>query len=209
MTPKTARKFYAYAATFVWLTVVWVLLWGNLNLGTIASGICIAIIVVIAFPLPGMEFSGRPNLWRIVLFVLKMGFELVVTSFQVVIQAITPGPRIKSAVIAVKLHTHNELILTLLAICVTLTPGTAIIEARRASGELYVHLLGVNDEKDLVDARYKILKLESQVINAIGSQREKERIKNLDLFSEAEAQAAFYLDLELKGQRNSDQRSGL
>lgn len=170
-------RLLAYSLMIGWLTLVWVLLWGQLSWGNVLAGVLLAIFVMFAFPLPGMDFNGRFRPLAILNLIAHMAFDLSVTSLQVVKQAIVPGPRIESVVVGVRLHTHNELLMTWIAICITLTPGSVIVEAHQTTGDLYVHLLGVTSPADIEKARARIFKLEYRIVHAFGSKREFERCK--------------------------------
>ena len=170
---------YAYSLMIGWLTLVWVLLWGEFSWGNVVAGAFLGILVMLVFPLPGMDFTGRVRPLALIALVLHMAYDLVLTSFQVVQQAIYPGPKIESVVVGVRLHTHNELLMTWIAICITLTPGSTIVEAHRSTGDMYVHLLGTTTPEQIQRAKERIFQLEYRVVHAFGSKREYERCKNV------------------------------
>lgn len=165
-------RIYAYSLMVSWLTVVWILLWGQLTWANVIVGMFLGIVVTMVFPLPGMDFNGRFRPWHFVNLVAHLAFDLVVTSFQVVKQAISPGPRIESVVIRVPLHTHNELLMTAIAVYITLTPGSVIVEAQHSTGDLYVHVLGITTPEEIEHAKERVFDLEYRIVSAFGSKRE-------------------------------------
>lgn len=179
-------RIYAYALMVGWLTLVWVLLWGQLSWGNVLMGALLGVLVTMVFPLPGMDFNGRFRPFALLGLLGHIAYDLVLTSFQVIKQAIFPGPKIESVVVGVKLHTHNELLMTWIAICISLTPGSVIVEAHQSTGELYVHLLGVTTQEEIQRARERIFTLEYRVVHAFGSKREYERCKAIQAELEAE-----------------------
>lgn len=170
---------YGYVLIVGWLTLVWVMLWGELSLGNVLVGMILGILVTIVFPLPGMEFNGRIRPVGFAILFARMARDLVITSFQVVRQVINPGSRIESVVVGIRLHTNNELLITWIAICITLTPGSVIVEAHQATGDLYVHLLGVTTEAEIQQARDRIYSLEYRVVHAFGSKAELDQCRKV------------------------------
>ncbi len=165
-------RIYAYSLMVSWLTVVWVLLWGDLSWANVIIGALLGVLVTAVFPLPGMDFNGRFRPWHFVNLVAHLAVDLVVTSFQVILQAISPGPRIESVVIRVPLHTHNELLMTAIAVYITLTPGSVIVEAQHSTGDLYVHMLGITTPEEIEEAKRRVFDLEYRIVASFGSKRE-------------------------------------
>lgn len=162
----------AYLITTAWLAVIWVLLWGQLTWANVLGGIVVAIVVTLAFPLPGMDFTGHPRILPLISFIFHMTVDLVISSIAVAYRGVVHGPSTKSAVIKVKLHCRNDLYLTWIAESLSLIPGSLIIEARRATSELYVHVLGVKSQADLDRQRARIYQLEDRVMRAVASKAE-------------------------------------
>ena len=42
------------------LALVWVVLWGQVNLVTVVGGVLMGILVTVLFPLPSIGWAGRP-----------------------------------------------------------------------------------------------------------------------------------------------------
>lgn len=170
-------RIYAYSLMVGWLTIVWVLLWGQLTWANVIIGALLGVLVTAVFPLPGMDFRGRFRPWHFVNLVAHLAIDLMVTSFQVILQAIWPGPRIESVVIRVPLHTKNELMMTAIAVYITLTPGSVIVEAQHSTGDLYVHMLGITTPEEIKEAKQRVFELEYRIVSAFGSRREYELCK--------------------------------
>lgn len=51
-------------------------------------------------------------------------------------------------------------------------PGSTVIEARRAAGILYVHVLGVDDAAGREAARADVLAVERSLVRALGTEAE-------------------------------------
>jgi multicomponent Na+:H+ antiporter subunit E len=43
----------------IWLTFVWILLWGNISAANILSGLAVALVITYLLPLPPVPVEGR------------------------------------------------------------------------------------------------------------------------------------------------------
>lgn len=168
--PRSSRRF-SLAAT-IWLTVVWVLLWGDLSWANVLAGLAIALVVGTALRMPPVEFSGRIHPVPLAFLAGRFLVEIVVASFEVALLAFSPGRVPRSAVIGVQLRSHSDLYLTLTAEVTSLVPGTIVVEAHRVTGMLYVHVLDVDLAGGLEAAHEHVLKTEARILRAIASDDE-------------------------------------
>lgn len=162
-------------AAMVALILVWSLLWGSFSVGNLLTGALVATLVLVFFPLPPVTFAGRVRPWWVLVFLARFLVDLVVASVQVASLAFRPG-KPASAIVAVRLRVHSDLNLTLVAEFVSLVPGSLIVEADRANGVLYIHLLGVTGPQRLERFRREVLELETRLVRAIGSRAELARV---------------------------------
>jgi multicomponent Na+:H+ antiporter subunit E len=160
------------------VALAWSLLWDRITLGNIVSGLLVGLLVTLAFPLPSIEFGGRLRLHRLLVLVLHFVRDLAVASGQVVILAFSPRPP-RNSVIAVQLRTHSDFYLTLTSELVGLVPGSTVIEARRASSIVYLHLLDVSGKTALEQARQHVLEIEERVVRVFGSPDEIAAVQKL------------------------------
>ena len=153
-----------------WLTVVWVALWGDLAPGTVVVGVVVAAVVCVLFPLPPLHLHlhVRP-LWLAWLALRFLG-DLVVASAQVAWLTLQFRRRPRNAVIEVGLRTPSDFVLTVVAEMTSLVPGSLVVEARRSTHTLFLHVL---DAKDLVGVdrmRAQFHALERRVVLAFGAE---------------------------------------
>ncbi|ACQ82057.1 Multisubunit Na+/H+ antiporter MnhE subunit [Beutenbergia cavernae DSM 12333] len=161
-------------AHILWLTLVWILLWGDLTLANVLAGALIAVIVTRVLPLPAVEFSGRVYLPGLLVLLGRFTVDVVVASAQVASVALRRHePR--GAVIRVPLLSRSDLYLTLTAELCSLVPGSIIVEAHRVTGTLYVHVLDAAAAGGLEAARATVLGQERRVLYALASDEEIER----------------------------------
>ncbi len=159
-------------ATIVWLTAVWVLLWGGLSFADVLAGVVIAVVLTRLLPMPAIDFHGRVHPISLLYLIVRFHADLFVASAQVAWQALRPGPSPRGAVIGVQLRSHSDLYLTMVAEMTTLVPGSVVIEAHRVTGVLYVHWFDVRSLDDVEKARSEVLATEARVLRALGSDAE-------------------------------------
>lgn len=171
MTDRRASLPFSIAAT-VWLTVVWVLLWGTFSVGTTLAGLAIALVVSGVFRLPRLRVDGRAHAIALAYLLWRFLVDLVVASAQVVALALDLRRRPRSAVIGVQLRSRNELFMTLTSQITCLVPGSVVVEAHRTTGMLYVHVLDLGISKGVEAARTHVLDTEARVLRALASDAE-------------------------------------
>lgn len=174
MSPTTkARRRRGFQWPFaLWLTAVWVLLWGNLSVSNVVSGLLVSLVITAVFPLPPIVFGGQVRPLGVLRLVGRFALDLVVASAQVARHALWFGSRPVNAVIEVNLRSRSDLYMTLTAELLSLVPGSLVIEARRSTSTLYLHILGVGDETGVERARAQALAQEERVMHALASDEE-------------------------------------
>jgi multicomponent Na+:H+ antiporter subunit E len=158
------------------LVLVWSLLWGTFTWANLLSGLVVAAVVLVFFPLPPVTFAGRLRPLWMLRFLLRFLRDLVVASVQIAWLAFRVGRRPRSAIIAVQLRVHSDLNLTIVAEAVSLVPGSLIVEADRSTGTLYIHVLGLSTLADVERYRHGVRDLETRLVRAIGTADELRRV---------------------------------
>jgi multicomponent Na+:H+ antiporter subunit E len=168
--PRRRRRAFQPRAVAA-IAVVWVLLWDRVSLGNLVNGLLVGLLVTWAFPLPSIVFAGRVRPLRVAWLGARFIGDLVVASWQVLRLALRPG-RPRNAVVGVQLRSRSDLYLTITAELVALVPGSVVIDARRSSSVLYLHLLDVGSEGAVDAGRRHVLAVEARVVRAFGSDAE-------------------------------------
>ncbi|MFV0533322.1 MAG: Na+/H+ antiporter subunit E [Cumulibacter sp.] len=163
--------------TVIAVALVWILMWDKLSWGNTINGLLIGVVVTVVFPLPSIEYYGRPRPLRVIALVVSFMWSIVVASMHVAAMALRPAPPPRGSIIEVKLRTRSDLYLTLVAVMTVLVPGSVVIEVRRSAGTLYVHDVDAVDERTLEQRRSAILDLERRLVLAIGTPEEIERVE--------------------------------
>lgn len=155
--------------TVVWLTVVWVLLWGDLSVANVLAGAAIALGVTLGLRMSPVDFHGRVRPWGVVRLFVRFALDLVRASFEVAVLALRPHRMPHGAVIGVQLRSHSDLYLTMTAELCSLVPGSLVVEAHRLTGRLYLHVLDVETAGGVEAARQAVLDQEERVLRAFAS----------------------------------------
>ncbi|WP_089158181.1 Na+/H+ antiporter subunit E [Micromonospora sp. NBS 11-29] len=166
------------AVAVVGLVTVWVLLWGTLSWANLISGLVVAAVLLVVFPLPPVTFAGRIRPLPLARFLVRFLWDLVVASAQVAWLAVRFGHPPRGAIIAVRLRVNSDLNLTLTAEALSLVPGSLILEADRETGTLYVHVIGVRTLDEVERFRHDVLALEGRIVAAVGSAEELDRLRH-------------------------------
>ncbi len=135
-------------ALVVWLTLLWLVLWRDLSAANALSGLVTAIAVTAIFPGTHGEpprHTIRPH-WLLA-FLLYFHWKLLEANFVLAREIVTPRDHTRRGIIAVPVEGASELVITLVANAITLTPGTLTLEARRDPAVLYVHVLHLYDDE--------------------------------------------------------------
>ena len=159
-------------AAIVVLTAVWVLLWDEVSLFLVLTGVGLAVLVGLVFPLPPIDLHGR---FRPVQALRLLG-RLLVDAFRASVDVVTLAFRLgtvpRSSIVRVRLRSRFDLYLTLTAELVSLVPGTIVLEVHRATGTLYLHVLGATDDAAIEEATRAVLEAEARVLRTFGSASE-------------------------------------
>lgn len=155
----------------LWLTVLWVALWGDLSVANVVSGLLLSAVVLSAARLPrlvrtGTDEAARISPTRTVWFALYVLYKLGEANLVLAWEIITPRNRINTGMVAVPLRTESELARMVVANVITLTPGTVTFEVGDAPPVLYVNVLHLHD---IEEVRRDLQRIEELSVRAFGS----------------------------------------
>ncbi|MHA6793219.1 Na+/H+ antiporter subunit E [Pseudonocardia bannensis] len=156
----------------IWLTVVWVLLWGTISVKIVLGGLLVAVIVTLLFPMPstGPRLPFRPlPLLSLIGF---LTYDLAVSGVQVSWETLRYGPRARAGIIAVPMLAGSDRVITMTAGALSLAPGSYVLQIDRRRGVWYVYALGLRGTGDVARVRRMVLYLQRRVIVAFGTAEE-------------------------------------
>ena len=151
--------------SLLWLTLLWVALWGDPAPGTALAGLLAAVGVLLLGRVPKLETRGTVRPVGLLLFLGRFAVDLVVSSLQVVKAVLLPTDRLRPALVAVPLVGPSDALVALVADTVSLTPGTLTVTAADDRSTLYVHVL---DSEDPDADRRDVQALEERALRAFG-----------------------------------------
>ncbi len=129
--------------TGLMLVAAWCALWGSFSPANLGSGIVLAALVLGAGI--GSECRGGVRLGPLVRLGGLVLVDLVRSTVSVASSVFSPDDRIDEAIIAVTLPASARRHLLLLVCAVTVTPGTAVVDADPDDGTLYLHVLHADE----------------------------------------------------------------
>ncbi|MEU9358377.1 Na+/H+ antiporter subunit E [Streptomyces sp. NPDC048301] len=158
-----------------WLTLIWVLLWSTLTWANVVTGVVVAVTVCLAFPLPQVDLGLRLHPWGILRLAGYLLYDMYTSGVRVTRQIFAGRPH-RPAVIGVPLRCRGDLMLAATAVTVSNVPGGAVVEVRRATATLFLHVLDADRPEELEAARQQVWKLEELTVRAFGTQDEIARV---------------------------------
>ncbi len=132
-----------------WLTVLWIVLWRDVSVANVLSGLVVSVAVSAGLSLPwagGGRSRHRVRLVAASRFLVYFAWKLLEANVVIAREVVTPRNRIQTGIIAVTLPVCSDQVVTLVANAVSLTPGTLTLEVRGSQPcTLYVHVLHLHD----------------------------------------------------------------
>jgi multicomponent Na+:H+ antiporter subunit E len=160
------RRVALRIAVLCWLTMVWVLLWGQVSVANVLSGLAVALLITVLLPLPVVPVQGRLHPLSLSRLVVTVAWYLVVSSVQVAWLAVRPGPPPMTAVLRARLAVKSDLVLALAVHTLNLIPGTIVLEIDSDRRLLYVHVLDVGSTESVERFHREIAQMERLLVAA-------------------------------------------
>lgn len=173
------RARIARLPSVLWLTLVWVLLWGTFSPASIVGGVLVAALITALFRLP--PSPDRLPLRPLPLLGL-LGYllwDLVVSAAEVSWQVVRYGPRARGAIMAIPLISSSDVVVTVMANALTLSPGTMALQIDHDHDVWYVYSLGPRDGAGVERARRRALDMQCRVLAALGTPQEQSIARRL------------------------------
>ena len=159
------------------LLLTWMLLWREFSWLSLVSGVVVSIIAMRLFYLPPVILAGRFNAWWALRYLGYFLWHIALASVQVAWLAIKPGPPPRTAIIAAKLRTRSDFVLTLVALTISLIPGSLVVEVDRFGSTLYLHVLNTPTQREIRLMRAQIARIERLLVRTLGSRAEVEAMR--------------------------------
>lgn len=173
MTTPRKRRFQPKAIGL--LTVVWLVLVGEVNLVTVLGGAALAWLVTVVFPLPPLHYGGRLHPVGLLRLGAHLLADLAVSSVRLAGYAFS-GRVPRPGIIRVNLSADSDLYEVNTAELASVVPGTIVVDARARRRILYLHVFDLPEPGERGTVVRDTLALERRVVQALGSQAEIEAL---------------------------------
>jgi multicomponent Na+:H+ antiporter subunit E len=162
MTRRTTLR----AWMLIWLTLIWILLWGSFSAANVISGMAIALVITILLPLPPVPVEGRLHPLTLVRLMALVTWYLVWSSTQIAWLAVRPGPPPLSAVLRARMNIKSDLVLAHAVNIINLIPGTLVLEIDQVRRMIYVHVIDAGSQKAVAQFYHQVRQVERLLVAA-------------------------------------------
>lgn len=97
----------------------------------------------------GTQFYLR-RVWKVIQLIFLFIQELFLSSYSVIKQVITPNLNITPGIFTYKTELKSDWEITTLALLLTLTPGSVVMEVSEAGDTFYIHAMDMEQSKKAV-----------------------------------------------------------
>lgn len=160
------RRAALRAWVLIWLTLVWILLWGSVSAANIISGMAVALVITILLPLPPVTVEGRVHPFTLARLALLVSWYLVWSSTQIAWLAVRPGPPPLSAVLRAHLNIKSDLVLAHAVNIINLIPGSLVLEIDQVRRMIYVHVIDAGSPKAVSQFYHQVKQVERLLVAA-------------------------------------------
>ena len=133
------------------LAFAWQALTGSFTFFSLVSGFALGYAALwFVQPLFGGRSSYYGRVWRAFRLAFYFLWELVISSFRVAWEVVTPGDTSRARIVEMPLDVESDIEILLVTNLITLTPGTLSLDVTPDRKTLYVHAMFVDDPDELV-----------------------------------------------------------
>lgn len=158
-------------ALLVWFVVLWCMLWADLSVANVLSGLAVgvvAIALVSRLGAPAHHERAVISPVGLVVFVAHVLWSLIKSNLFLAWEIVTPTNTIATGTIEVPLRSSSPAIAMAVSNVVTLTPGTVTVGIDDESSRLTIGVLHLIDRSEVVS---DVQRTEQLAIKAFGSRR--------------------------------------
>lgn len=136
-------------------TVVLILVWLFLNdfsIGHLVLGFFLSIGICWLVAPMSDDHPRVKKPFKAIRYVLVVLWDILLSNFEVAARVLSPNSSLCPAVVALPLDLEGDFPLAILASTISLTPGTVSIDFSEDMKWLYIHVLHMNTEEEVVDS---------------------------------------------------------
>lgn len=133
----------------LWLTGLWVLLWGDADLAVALAGSILAVAIVAVYPTRSpLTHTVHPV--AALRFAIAVAVDIVRANLILALEVLTPKDRTSPGLVDVSLPSSDPAVVTATTQAVNLAPGTVVVN-QPAIDRLRVHALYLRDAAQVAD----------------------------------------------------------
>jgi multicomponent Na+:H+ antiporter subunit E len=133
------------------LAVAWQGLTGSFTLSSLITGFALGYVALwFIQPLLGARSTYYGRVWRTFRLIFFFLWELVISSFRVAWEIVTPGDTSRSQIVEMPLDVESDIEILLVTNLISLTPGTLSLDVTPDRKTLIIHAMFVDDPDALV-----------------------------------------------------------
>ena len=164
----------SFAMTF-WLTLIWVAVFASLSPLTLLSGVLVALVVQLIFPMPKQK-----DLWHLrpllaLYLLVHFMYDLVRAGLQVSRVVVTDRVH-DDGIVRCDLRTGNAVYMTIVAAMTSMIPGTIVVEADQREQAIYLHCLDLEAQGGVQGIRDATWDQEKRVLLAFAPNKVLRRV---------------------------------
>jgi multicomponent Na+:H+ antiporter subunit E len=84
---------------------------------------------------------------------------------------------VTNAVVAVRLRSHQDLLVTATGHVISLIPGSLVVEVDRSTSTLYLHAFNISTPAEVENLRNEVRSIEAGLIRIMGTPEELEAVR--------------------------------
>ncbi len=154
----------------IWLTLLWVAVFGSLDPIIIVSGIVLALAIQKLFPLPAQKGLWRFRPWYALILLLRFIWDMSKAAVQVSAVVLWRSEH-DDGLVRCDLRTDNPVYMTIVAAMTSMIPGTIVVEASRKDKALYLHCLDLEHQGGVEGIKQATWAQEARVLRAFAPKR--------------------------------------
>lgn len=139
--------------TFIWnifLALTWVAITEQFTAVNLLTGFVLGYLILgFARVSVATDSPYFRKVWQLIGFLAYFLKEMLLANLRVAYDVITPTYYMRPAVVSIPLDARTDLEITLLAMCITLTPGTLSLDVSTDRRVLYIHAMFAEDPEAL------------------------------------------------------------
>ncbi|MCQ4623626.1 Na+/H+ antiporter subunit E [Corynebacterium sp. CCUG 70398] len=149
----------------IWLTLMWILLMGELSWGNFFAGLALGILITVLLPLPPLPTGGISiDFWELSKFGIRWVGQLFTAAIQVSWLAIRPADPPKSGIFKVPMRLGSELELYFATCAYNLQPGGCVTDIDLANRIWTIHVLNAGSQQAIEKSLQDVRDLEASMI---------------------------------------------